>query len=374
MSTMNIANIKVGKRHRKDLGDIDGLAADIKDIGLLQAVGVTREGRLVWGERRLEACKQLGKTRIPVKVVDIDKIARGEFSENVMRKNFTPSELVAITETIKALERGRAKARQTAPLKRGDKKPVVETFHDGGKTRDKLDKIAAPLGMSGRTLEKARAVVAAAAAQPQRFGKLVEAMDATGRVDRAFKQLKIIRLQEEHAKRTEHGCTVDDLVELAASGKRFSVIYADPPWPFPGSLGAHLSRADHHYNTDLPLDEIMRLPVAPLAADDCALLLWCTGPHITIGTHVEIIKAWGFKPSAMAFVWVKQNKTDDRVRTNGQGCWTTANAEFCFIATKGTPTRLAFDVHQVVLSPVEEHSEKPEAVRVAIGRLFAAPY
>jgi putative DNA primase/helicase len=53
--------------------------------------------------------------------------------------------------------------------------------------------------------------------------------------------------------------------------------------------------------------------VAPLAADACALLLWCTGPHIAIGTHVEIIKAWGFKPSTAAFVWVKQNPS-------GRGC------------------------------------------------------
>ena len=46
---------------------------------------------------------------------------------------------------------------------------------------------------------------------------------------------------------------------------------------------------DNHYSTS-PVAEIMKLPVEALAADDCALLLWCTWPHITIGTHVEIIK------------------------------------------------------------------------------------
>ena len=106
----------------------------------------------------------------------------------------------------------------------------------------------------------------------------------------------------------------------------------------------------------------------------CALLLWCTGPHVAIGTHVKIIEAWGFKPSTIAFVWVKENKTDGRVRTRGQGCWTTANAEFCFIATKGSPLRLAFDVHQVVMAPVGEHSKKPAAVRQRIQRLFGGPY
>ena len=109
-----------------------------------------------------------------------------------------------------------------------------------------------------------------------------------------------------------------------------------------------MSRADHHYRLDT-LDQIKALPVASLAADDCALLLWCTGPHIAIGSHVEVIRAWGFRPSTMAFVWVKENKTDGRIRTRGQGCWTTANAEICFIATKGSPLRLAFDVHQVVI-------------------------
>ena len=119
---------------------------------------------------------------------------------------------------------------------------------------------------------------------------------------------------------------------------------------------------------------IKGLPVAALAADDCALLLWCTGPHITIGTHVEIIRAWGFKPSTIAFVWVKTKQNGDGVRNNGRGCWTTANAEVCFIATKGSPLRLATDVHQVVMAPVGEHSAKPEEVRRRIERLFPGPY
>ena len=53
------------------------------------------------------------------------------------------------------------------------------------------------------------------------------------------------------------------------------------------------------------------------------------------------------------------------------GYWTRTNSEFCFIATKGSPTRLATDVHQVVFAPVGEHSAKPEEVRRRIERLFA---
>jgi hypothetical protein len=55
-----------------------------------------------------------------------------------------------------------------------------------GNTRDK---VAAQLGISGRTYEKARAVVEAAAAEPERFGPLVEEMDSTGKVSGAHRKL-----------------------------------------------------------------------------------------------------------------------------------------------------------------------------------------
>src|SRR5262249_37349047 len=46
---------------------------------------------------------------------------------------------------------------------------------------------------------------------------------------RFIKEAEIERAQRRHRKLIEHGCTVDDLVALADSAKRFAVIYADPP-------------------------------------------------------------------------------------------------------------------------------------------------
>ena len=48
------------------------------------------------------------------------------------------------------------------------------------------DKIGAFAGISGRTVEKIAAVVAAAEAEPEKFGKLLEDMDRTGRVNGAL--------------------------------------------------------------------------------------------------------------------------------------------------------------------------------------------
>jgi N6-adenosine-specific RNA methylase IME4 len=190
---------------------------------------------------------------------------------------------------------------------------------------------------------------------------------------RFLKDEEIKRAKTRHRNVVELGCAEADLIALAESGYRAGVIYADPPWQWTGSLGSGMSRADYHYGLSTPA-EIMTLPVAALAADDCALLLWCTGPHIAIGSHIKVIEAWGFRPSTVAFVWIKQNRRDGRIRTRGQGCYTLANAELCFVAIKGHPLRLAFDVHQVVMAPVGEHSEKPEEVRRRIERLFPGPY
>jgi hypothetical protein len=61
-----LADIKVSARIRKDMGDIDALAADIAEIGLLQPIVVSPEGKLLAGERRLRAAKKLGWETIDV--------------------------------------------------------------------------------------------------------------------------------------------------------------------------------------------------------------------------------------------------------------------------------------------------------------------
>jgi hypothetical protein len=96
-----IDDIYIGEnRYRKELGDLQELAASIKEFGLLQPIGITKERELVFGERRLRACRVLGIEKIPSRTVDIASIARGEHDENELRKNFTPSERVAIQRAI----------------------------------------------------------------------------------------------------------------------------------------------------------------------------------------------------------------------------------------------------------------------------------
>lgn len=97
-----IDKIQLGDRHRTDMGDMDAFAANIREMGLLQPIGVDEYYTLVYGQRRLEACESLGWKRIPCVVVKLRSILAGEYAENEFRKQFTSSERAAIGKAIEA--------------------------------------------------------------------------------------------------------------------------------------------------------------------------------------------------------------------------------------------------------------------------------
>ncbi len=149
--------------------------------------------------------------------------------------------------------------------------------------------------------------------------------------------------------------------------KKYNIIYADPPWAYKVWSKKGMGRsAENHYPT-MTMEDIKALPVAELADKDCALFLWITFPMLQEAWSV--LEAWGFTYKSVAFVWIKQNR---KVPTLfwGMGHWTRANAELCVIATKGKPKRQSKGVHQVIISPVEEHSKKPDEARKRIVELM----
>ena len=162
-----------------------------------------------------------------------------------------------------------------------------------------------------------------------------------------------------------------DLHALAASGFRAKTILADPPWRFLTRSKAGEGRsASQHYRTE-DLEAIKSLPVAELAALDAVLLMWMVdwAPHWAL----ELIAAFGFEHKTTAFTWVKTNSSGEGWHM-GQGYWTRANPEDCWLATRGAPKRMAEDVRQLVVAPVAEHSEKPAEVHDRIERLLEGPY
>lgn len=149
--------------------------------------------------------------------------------------------------------------------------------------------------------------------------------------------------------------------------KKYNVILADPPWSFRAWSSKGMGRsAEQHYPT-MRLEDIKALPVSDLAAGDCVLFLWATFPMLK--EALEVIDTWGFTYKTVAFTWVKENRKSPGLFW-GLGYWTRANAEVCLLATRGSPKRQSAAVHQVILSPVEQHSKKPDAVRERIVALM----
>ena len=144
-----ISTIKIGTRHRHDMGDIASLARSIESVGLLHPIVITPDNVLIAGERRLTACKELGWTEVPVTVVPLDEIVRGEFAENADRKNFAPSEIDAIRRAMEPAIKQEATIRKVSG----------RSADNAGDTRDKIGDFA---GVSGKTVEKIAAVMDAA--------------------------------------------------------------------------------------------------------------------------------------------------------------------------------------------------------------------
>lgn len=114
------------------------------------------------------------------------------------------------------------------------------------------------------------------------------------------------------------------------------------------------------------IDELCALSVPELAEKDCLLFLWATFPQLP--EALRLIKAWGFSYKTVAFVWLKLNKKSP-TWFFGLGYWTRGNAELCLLAKRGEPKRQSASVHQFIISPIEQHSKKPDITRDKIVEL-----
>ena len=149
--------------------------------------------------------------------------------------------------------------------------------------------------------------------------------------------------------------------------QRFDIIYADPPWDYKGQLqhaGAGSSDtggAQRHYPT-ATLDDLKRLDVPSIAAENALLFMWATNPHLD--QAIDLGKAWGFSWATVAFVW-------DKMRVN-PGFYTMSQCELCLVFKRGRiPTpRGARNIRQLVSAKRGPHSAKPPEVRRRIEAMF----
>jgi N6-adenosine-specific RNA methylase IME4 len=200
-------------------------------------------------------------------------------------------------------------------------------------------------------LTKSFCIVQAARAEPEKYGKLVEDMDRTHRVDGVFKRLRVAQQAEGIRRETP---------SLPGNGP-YRVIVADPPWSY--SLRA--ADASHRGITPYPemsIEQICAVDIASIAHDDCVLWLWTTNAHMR--GAFDVLDAWGFEQKTI-LTWAK-----DRM---GMGDWLRGQTEHCIMAVRGKPTVVLTNQTTLLHGPVREHSQKPDEFYALVETLCPAP-
>jgi N6-adenosine-specific RNA methylase IME4 len=150
--------------------------------------------------------------------------------------------------------------------------------------------------------------------------------------------------------------------QLALPRKQAGVLYVDPPWRFEvysEDTGQGRS-AEAHYST-MGVEDIAKIDVPSIAADDCVLFLWATAA--TLPEAFELLKACGFAYRTHC-VWAK-----DKI---GLGFWFRNQHEVLIVAVKGeipTPAH-GTQFPSIIEAPRGEHSAKPDAFYELIESYF----
>lgn len=347
--------IAIGKRHRKDYGDLWDLARSIDARGaLLQPIVISTDNVLIAGERRLRAWKlsRFAGQPIPVHIVDIDAIIAGEWDENAKRKDFTPSEAVAIKDEIERKLKVLAAAREKA----GKAADPAQKGRAG-------DQAARYAGKDRRTLDKAKAIVTAAKDNPEKYGPLKADMDRTGKVNGPYKRLQILQ-QTEAIRKAPPGLPMVDPI---------AVCVIDYPWPNePGMTQAEIDAAGRSLRPYPAMAieagcKFMAEQLAPKLAETCVIWFLTTNYHLINGHAGKLLHALGFDERATMLTLEK-----DKL---GRGQILRDKTEHCIVAYRGKPVFniLGKDPPSTMLPMVRrENSRKPDELYRLIERVCPA--
>ena len=155
--------------------------------------------------------------------------------------------------------------------------------------------------------------------------------------------------------------------------KKYSVIYADPPWRYKVYSKKGLGRsAESHYPT-MSLEDIKALPIGELAAKDCALFMWITFPCMQ--EAFQVLEAWGFEYKTN-IVWEKVRK-DGQPDGRGVGFYFRNVTELLLFGIKGDRNRTldpARSQVNLIRTMKREHSRKPDEIFPIIEACSPGPY
>jgi MT-A70 len=237
---------------------------------------------------------------------------RIEIEENAQRKPLTQSELAYEQRRILEVLRQHAKPGERTDL------TSEKTFSQVAPRENRATALIGHLfNESHKQVEKRLTIVAAAAAEPERFGKLLADMDCTGCVNGPYRRLKNARAAE--AIRAEPP-------PLPGRGP-YHVGQIDIPWAYEPDDEDARERGVLPYPT-LSIAQASALDVGSIMHEDSILWMWVTNFILARGLHLSVLDAWGFEPKTVV-TWPK-----DRV---GRGHWVKGQSEHLVMAVRGKP-------------------------------------
>jgi len=333
---IQINKIKIGKRFRKDMGDLDSLMESIQEIDLLHPIVIDENNTLIAGLRRLKAVEKLGWKEVPIHQVSLKSIIKGEQAENIIRKNFTPTEIYAIANALEPIEKTRAKERQNEARKRSGEIPLTIMGRAD-------DKIAQAVGVDRKTLAHIKEIM------ESKDEKLIEAMDKTN-VNRAYRSFKRKEM-------------IENKLSLIVPKEQYRTIVIDPPWPVQKIIREN--RPNQDISLDYPvmgIEEIKSLPLEKIAYKDCHVYLWTTHKFLPIA--FEIFKEWNVEYECL-LTWVKNVGM-----TPFSWMYST---EFILFGRKGNLELLKKGERLDFSAKVREHSRKPDEFYDLVKKVSPEP-
>ena len=290
---LQISKITIGERFRKDFGDLNPLKKSIQEIGLLHPVVVNEDNVLVAGERRLRSVQELGWDEVPITRINLEKVVKGEYDENAVRKDFLKTEAVAIWKAMDSYQ-GQL---------------VSESDTSGLKKRQRASEF---LGMSTDTLSRAKQIVESGKQE------LIDSMDKTGNVSVAYKKLRKEREKEEREQNLPaleiegliQGDAISKLKELKE--KSIDCVVTDPPYNigFKSVRGADTNDFDDEFSLDM-LDSTCK-ELSRVMKDDSHLYMFIG--FQTAFDYINIVSKYFDVRNLL--VWVKNNHTPTNYQLN----------------------------------------------------------
>ena len=330
------------------------LEENILHDGIRDAL-IVWDGILLDGHNRYKIAQ---KYDLPYEVQEMDFDSRADAEIWVIKNQFGRRNLSAYDRSILALRLKPIIAAQAKEKEQERKTTFQKSEKSSLPAVNTTKEIAKAAGVSHDTIAKVEKIETQATPEIKAAVKSGEMS-----INQAYQATRREEKKAEVQKRIEEYAEVQTgVIDIEKPEKKYNIIYADPPWRYWESGNKNQSE---HYKT-MTIDDICSLPVKDIVAENSVLFLWVTYP--ILAEAFRVVEAWGFKYSTAAFVWVKKNKAADSPFF-GCGAWTRANSELCLLATRGSVQRLDATISQIVESPIEEHSKKPDVVRELIERL-----